>query len=249
MKKNGKVSDKMSDQFQRTRMLIGQKGMNRLAAAQVLVFGVGGVGGYVCEALCRAGVGRIDIVDKDVVDVTNINRQIIATHQTVGRPKVEVCRERMLSINPDVKVDARQCFYLPERASDFDFGAYDYVVDAVDNVTAKIDIICNAKKAGVPVISSMGTGNKLDPSMFKIADIEKTKVCPLAKVVRKELRKRSISGVKVLYSEEEPRKPADECKDEAGGGTAKRTPASISFVPSAAGLMIAGRVVLDILEI
>ena len=229
----------MNDQFQRTRMLIGQEDLDKLAAAKVLVFGVGGVGGYVCEALCRGGVGRIDIVDKDVVDVTNINRQIIATHETVGRPKVEVCRERMLSINPDVKVDARQCFYLPERAGEFDFGAYDYVVDAVDNVTAKIDIICNARAAGVPVISSMGTGNKLDPTMFKIADIEKTKVCPLAKVVRKELRKRGVFGVKVLYSEEEPRKPLSDDT---------RTPASISFVPSAAGLIIAGRVILDILE-
>ena len=229
----------MNDQFQRTRMLIGQENLDKLAAAKVLVFGVGGVGGYVCEALCRGGVGRIDIVDKDVVDVTNINRQIIATHETVGRPKVEVCRKRILSINPDVKVDARQCFYLPERASEFDFGAYDYVVDAVDNVTAKIDIICNARAAGVPVISSMGTGNKLDPTMFKIADIEKTKVCPLAKVVRKELRKRGVSGVKVLYSEEEPIKPLSDDT---------RTPASISFVPSAAGLIIAGRVILDILE-
>lgn len=229
----------MNDQFQRTRMLIGQENLNKLAAAKVLVFGVGGVGGYVCEALCRGGVGRIDIVDKDVVDVTNINRQIIATHETVGRPKVEVCRERMLSINPDVKVEARQCFYLPERASEFDFGTYDYVVDAVDNVTAKIDIICNARAAGVPVISSMGTGNKLDPTMFKIADIEKTKVCPLAKAVRKELRKRGVSGVKVLYSEEEPRKPLSDDT---------RTPASISFVPSAAGLIIAGRVISDILE-
>ena len=220
-------------------MLIGQENLDKLAAAKVLVFGVGGVGGYVCEALCRGGVGRIDIVDKDVVDVTNINRQIIATHETVGRPKVEVCRKRILSINPDVKVDARQCFYLPERASEFDFGAYDYVVDAVDNVTAKIDIICNARAAGVPVISSMGTGNKLDPTMFKIADIEKTKVCPLAKAVRKELRKRGVSGVKVLYSEEEPIKPLSDDT---------RTPASISFVPSAAGLIIAGRVILDILE-
>ena len=220
-------------------MLIGQEKLDRLAGAKVLVFGVGGVGGYVCEALCRGGVGRIDIVDKDVVDVTNINRQIIATHGTVGRPKVEVCRERMLSINPDVKVDARQCFYLPERASEFDFGAYDYVVDAVDNVTAKIDIICNARAAGVPVISSMGTGNKLDPTMFKIADIKDTKVCPLAKAVRKELRKRGVSGVKVLYSEEEPIKPLSDDT---------RTPASISFVPSAAGLIIAGRVISDILE-
>lgn len=230
----------MNDQFQRTRMLIGQENLDRLAGSKVLVFGVGGVGGYVCEALCRAGVGRIDIVDKDVVDATNINRQIIATHETVGRPKVEVCRERMLSINPDVIVDARECFYLPEKASEFDFGAYDYVVDAVDNVTAKIDIICNARAAGVPVISSMGTGNKLDPTMFKIADIEKTQVCPLAKVVRKELRKRGVSGVKVLYSEEEPRKPLSDDT---------RTPASISFVPSCAGLIIAGRVILDILEI
>ena len=220
-------------------MLIGQENLDKLAAAKVLVFGVGGVGGYVCEALCRAGVGRIDIVDKDVVDVTNINRQIIATHETVGRPKVEVCRERMISINPDVIVDARECFYLPEKSSEFDFGAYDYVVDAVDNVTAKIDIICNARAAGVPVISSMGTGNKLDPTMFKIADIEKTKVCPLAKAVRKELRKRGVSGVKVLYSEEEPRKPLSDDT---------RTPASISFVPSAAGLIIAGRVISDILE-
>ena len=229
----------MNDQFQRTRMLIGQENLDKLAAAKVLVFGVGGVGGYVCEALCRGGVGRIDIVDKDVVDVTNINRQIIATHETVGRPKVEVCRKRMLSINPDVKVDARQCFYLPERAGEFDFGAYDYVVDAVDNVTAKIDIICNARAAGVPVISSMGTGNKLDPTMFKIADIKDTKVCPLAKAVRKELRKRGVFGVKVLYSEEEPIKPLSDDT---------RTPASISFVPSAAGLIIAGRVISDILE-
>ena len=205
----------------------------------MLVFGVGGVGGYVCEALCRAGVGQIDIVDKDVVDVTNINRQIIATYETIGRPKVQVCKERMLSINPDVKTDARQCFYLPEKASEFDFASYDYVVDAVDNVTAKIDIICNARTSGVPVISSMGTGNKLDPTMFKIADIEETRVCPLAKVVRKELRKRGVSGVKVLYSEEEPRKPLSDDT---------RTPASISFVPSCAGLIIAGRVVLDILK-
>jgi len=225
----------MSDQFDRTRMLIGQEKMNKLAAAKVLVFGVGGVGGYVCEALVRAGVGTIDIVDKDVVDITNINRQIIATHETVGRPKVEVCRERMLSINPALVCEARECFYLPERAGEFDFAAYDYVVDAVDNVTAKIDIICQAKAAGTPVISSMGTGNKLDPTAFRITDIEKTKVCPLAKVVRKELRQRGVKGVKVLYSEEEPAR-AEEGK----------TPASISFVPSAAGLIIAGEVIRDI---
>lgn len=225
----------MSDQFERTRTLIGQEKLDKLAAARVLVFGVGGVGGYVCEALARAGIGTIDIVDKDVVDITNINRQIIATHDTVGRPKVQVCRERMLSINPSLNCDARECFYLPECAGEFDFGSYDYVVDAIDNVTAKIDIICRSKEAGTPVISSMGTGNKLDPTAFRIADIEKTKVCPLAKVVRKELRARGIQGVKVLYSEEEPRKTAGE-----------RTPASISFVPSAAGLIIAGEVIKDI---
>ncbi|MGN0727166.1 MAG: ThiF family adenylyltransferase [Anaerovoracaceae bacterium] len=246
----------MNDQFQRTRMLIGQENLDKLAAAKVLVFGVGGVGGYVCEALCRAGVGRIDIVDRDIVDVTNINRQIIATHDTVGKPKVEVCRQRMLSINPDIKVSARQCFYLPDRADEFDFAAYDYIVDAVDNVTAKIDIICNAKAAGTPVISSMGTANKLDPTMFKIADIEKTKVCPLAKVVRKELRKRGVSGVKVLYSEEEPKKPLynpteSENSDDpciSSPEQKKAAPASISFVPPAAGLIIAGQVISDILK-
>ena len=237
-------------------MLIGQENLDKLAAAKVLVFGVGGVGGYVCEALCRAGVGRIDIVDRDIVDVTNINRQIIATHDTVGKPKVEVCRQRMLSINPDSKVSARQRFYLPDRADEFDFAAYDYIVDAVDNVTAKIDIICNAKAAGTPVISSMGTANKLDPTMFKIADIEKTKVCPLAKVVRKELRKRGVSGVKVLYSEEEPKKPLynpteSENSDDpciSSPEQKKAAPASISFVPPAAGLIIAGQVISDILK-
>lgn len=223
------------DQFQRTRRLIGDDAMAKLAAARVLVFGVGGVGGYVCEALARAGVGRIDIVDKDIVDITNINRQIIATHQTVGQPKVEACKDRMLSINPELIVEARQCFYLPEKAEEFDFADYDYIVDAVDNVTAKIDIICRAKEAGTSVISSMGTGNKLDPTAFRVTDIEKTKVCPLAKVVRKELRQRGVKGVKVLYSEEEP------------VNTGMRTPASISFVPSAAGLIIAGEVIKDLI--
>lgn len=223
-----------ADRFQRTRRLIGAEALEMLHASKVLVFGVGGVGGYVCEALARAGVGKIDIVDKDVVDITNINRQIIATTDTIGLPKVEVCKERMLSINPEIQIDAKQCFYLPEKASDFAFEAYDYIVDAIDNVTAKIDIICQAKQAGTPVISSMGTGNKLDPSQFRIADIEKTKVCPLAKVVRKELKKRGVRGVKVLYSEEEPVR------------TGMRTPASISFVPPVAGLIIAGEVVKDL---
>ncbi len=225
------------DRFQRTKMLIGEAALARLAEAKVLVFGVGGVGGYACEALARAGLGRIDIVDKDVVDITNINRQIIATTDTIGLPKVEVCKTRMESINPQVRCDARQLFFLPETSKEFDFAEYDYIVDAVDNVTAKIEIICKAKAAGVPVISSMGTGNKLDPTAFRVADIDKTKVCPLAKVVRRELRNRGIRGVKVLYSEEEPVK------------TANRTPASISFVPSAAGLIIAGEVIKDLIAI
>lgn len=223
-------------QFQRTERLIGQEAVTKLNNSKVIVFGIGGVGSYICEALARAGVGTMEIVDKDVVDITNINRQLVALHSTIGMPKVEVCRNRLLDINPAMKVIDRQCFYLPEKSQEFDFGQYDYVIDAVDNVTAKIDIICKAREAGVPVISSMGTGNKLDPMAFKISDIENTKVCPLAKVMRKELRKRGISGVKVVYSEEEP------------VSTDSRTPASISFVPSAAGLLIAKAVIDDLIQ-
>lgn len=223
-------------QFQRTERLIGQEAVTKLNNSKVIVFGVGGVGSYICEALARAGVGTMEIIDKDVVDITNINRQLVALHSTIGMPKVEVCRKRLLDINPAMKVIDRQCFYLPEKSQEFDFGQYDYVIDAVDNVTAKIDIICKAREAGVPVISSMGTGNKLDPMAFKISDIENTKVCPLAKVMRKELRKRGISGVKVVYSEEEP------------VSTDSRTPASISFVPSAAGLLIAKAVIDDLIQ-
>lgn len=226
----------MREQFQRTAMLIGDQGIKKLANARVLVFGVGGVGSYVCEALARAGIGFMEIVDKDVVDVTNINRQLIALHSTVGKPKVQVAAERMRDINPQINIIPRRCFYLPESASEFEFTGYDYIIDAVDNVTAKLDIISRAKELNVPVISSMGTGNKLDPSAFKVADIEKTKICPLAKVIRKELRKRGISDVKVVYSEEEPVE------------TESRTPSSISFVPSSAGLLIAATVVKDLLQ-
>ena len=225
------TKDAAPDRFQRTRMLIGDEAVQALGRAKVLVFGVGGVGGYVCDALAR-----IDVVDKDVVAITNINRQIIATTDTIGMPKVDVCRARLQAINPAVECEARKCFYLPETSDSFDFKKYDYIVDAVDNVTAKIDIICKAKEAETPVISSMGTGNKLDPTAFRIADIEKTKVCPLAKVVRKELRNRGVRGVKVLYSEEEPLKSGN------------RTPASISFVPSCAGLIIAGEVIKDLIK-
>ena len=219
-----------AEQFKRTEALIGSDAIKRLSESKVIVFGVGGVGSYVCEALARAGVGAMEIVDKDTVDVTNINRQLIALHSTVGLPKVKVAAERLKDIN------ARQEFYLPEKSSEFKFDEFDYVIDAVDNVTAKIDIIQRSKEAGVPVISSMGTGNKLNPMAFKTDYIENTKMCPLAKVMRKELRKRGITGVKVVYSEEEPVK-AD-----------SRTPLSISFVPAAAGLLIAKTVIDDLIK-
>lgn len=222
---------------ERTISMIGEAGLAKLAASKVLVFGVGGVGGYVCEALARAGVGSIDICDNDVVSESNINRQIIATYDTIGQQKIDVMERRIMSINRECKVTTFGCFYLPESedSTRFDFGKYDYVVDAIDTIAAKIDIIVRCKAAGTPVISSMGTGNKLDPTRFEIADIEKTSVCPLAKVIRKAMRDRGIKGVKVLYSKEEPVK------------TGCRTPGSISFVPSAAGLIIGGEVVRDLL--
>ena len=224
---------------ERTELLIGKAGVEKLANSAVLIFGIGGVGGYVTEALARAGVGCLGIVDGDTVSESNINRQIIATSQTVGRPKTEVMKERILSINPDCRVEAACCFYLPEDeevCSRFRFAEYDYVIDAVDMVSAKLAIIEKSVREGVPVISSMGTGNKLDPSRFEIAPIEKTSVCPLARVMRRELRQREISGIPVLFSREEPVK------------NGSRTPGSISFVPSAAGLLIAGYVVNDLLR-
>lgn len=219
------------DQFERTRRVIGSEGVSDLQKSRVLIFGVGGVGSYVAEGLARAGIGHITLVDADVVDVTNINRQIPALHSTIGRSKVEVMAERIWDINPECRVQEEQLFFMPEDET-IDFSSYDYVVDAVDTVTAKIEIILRAKQAGVPVISSMGTGNKVNPGMFRITSLEKTKVCPLAKVMRKEMRKRGITDVKVIYSEEEPLS--------VGG--------SVSFVPSVAGLMIAGEVVKDILS-
>lgn len=224
------------DFLSRTRGLIGENGIKTLANASVLVFGVGGVGGHVIEALVRSGVGQVDICDKDVISESNCNRQIIATRDTIGRPKVDVMKERALSITPGIQMETYQVFYLPETAEQFDFFKYDYIVDAIDNVTAKISLIEQAKKVEVPIISSMGTGNKLHPELFKIADIEKTSVCPLAKVMRRELKKRGIRKVKVLYSTEEP-------------VVRERVPASIAFVPAVAGLMIAGEVIRDLLNV
>lgn len=226
----------MQDQFERTRMLLGQEAMDKLRKAHVAVFGAGGVGGYIVEALVRSGVGNLDIIDKDEVSVTNLNRQIIATWDTIGRDKVDVMKERALSINLDVKVNTHKCFYLPENADEFDLGRFSYVADAVDTVTAKIELAIRAKRAKVPIISSMGTGNKLNPMQLEIADIYQTSVCPLARVMRRELRKRDIQELKVLYSKEEP----------IPVGNA--VPGSVSFVPSAAGLMIASEIIKDIID-
>ena len=228
----------MSDQYSRTEMIIGSDAVEILKASSVIIFGIGGVGSYVVEGLARAGVGKLTLVDNDVIDITNINRQIPALHSTIGKSKAAVMAERVKDIDPDCNVDARECFFMPDTADMFDFKEYDHVVDAIDTVTGKLALIEKAYSEGVPIISSMGTGNKLDPAQFKITTIEKTKVCPLAKVMRKELKNRSIKGVKVLYSEEEPIKHE--------GGSA---PGSISFVPSVAGLMIAGEVIKDLITV
>ena len=232
--------------FIRTEWLLGEAAMQRLAESRVAVFGVGGVGGYVVEALARSGVGALDLCDKDEVDVTNLNRQIIALQSTVGRPKVEVAAERVREINPVCRVTAHQVFYLPETADQFDFTQYDYVVDAVDTVTAKLLLILRAKEAGVPVISSMGAGNKLDPAAFRVADIYKTSVCPLAKVMRRECRKRGITDLKVVYSTEEALTPKTREDAEPAESGRRSTPGSIAFVPAAAGLILAGEVIRDL---
>lgn len=236
----------MEEKFVRTGLLLGEDGVETLAQKHVAVFGIGGVGGYVVEALVRSGIGEITIVDKDEVAESNINRQIIATTKTVGRKKVDVMQERIGDINPACTVHARACFYLPETAEQFDFSRYDYVVDAVDTVTAKIELVLRAKEAGVPVISSMGAGNKLNPAGFEVADIYQTSVCPLARVMRRELKKRKVERLTVVYSKEPPRVPLGAAEDD---GTGKRIPGSVAFVPSAAGLVIAGQVVLELLGI
>ena len=225
----------MKEQFSRTAQLLGNENVEKLFDKHVIVFGVGGVGGYVVEALVRSGIGNISIVDNDVVNESNINRQIIAFHSTIGMQKVEVLKNRILDINPNCQVFVHNQFFLPENSNDFDFSIYDYVVDAVDTVTAKIEIIKKSKESNVPVISSMGTGNKLNPVGFKVSDISKTKVCPLARVMRNELKKRGISKVKCVYSEENP-------------VIQTKTPASVAFVPPVAGLLIASEVIEDLIK-
>lgn len=237
----------MNDQFARIRMIYGASGMEKLHKAKVAVFGVGGVGGYIAEALARSGIGQMMLVDKDVVSVTNLNRQIVALHSTIGKSKVSVMKDRCLDINPDIIIEEKECFFLPENSDTFDFSGYSYIVDAVDTVSAKIEIIRKAKMEGVPVISCMGAGNKIDPTKFMVADIEKTSVCPLARVMRKELKARGIKGVKVLFSTEKPVVAVtDEDTERKGMGTA---PGSTAFSPSVAGLIIAGTVINDIIGV
>ncbi|WP_294777803.1 tRNA threonylcarbamoyladenosine dehydratase [uncultured Eubacterium sp.] len=248
----------MLNQFSRTELLFGREAMDKLQNSRVAVFGIGGVGGYVCEALVRSGVYHFDLIDDDQVCLTNLNRQIIATRKTVGQYKVDVMRERILEINPDADVSVHKCFFLPENADDFPFEEYDYVVDAVDTVTAKIELVMKAQEKGVPIISSMGAGNKLDPSAFKVADIYKTRVDPLARVMRREMKKRGVKKLKVVYSEEDPKRPIEDmavsCRNHCicpPGAQHKCTerrdiPGSTAFVPSVAGLIIAGEVIKDL---
>ena len=235
------------ERFSRTEMLLGEAAMKRLKAAHVAVFGVGGVGGYVVEALARSGIGSLTLVDHDTVSLSNLNRQIIATEETLGRKKVLAAAARVRSINPDCRVTVRDEFFLPENADSFDFSAFDYVVDAVDTVSAKLAIVMAARAAGVPVISSMGAGNKLDPTLFRVSDISKTSVCPLAKVMRRLCREHGIDRLKVVWSPEEPRKPLGDTPADAAPGK-RQTPGSVAFVPAAAGLILAGEVVRDLTE-
>ena len=246
----------MLNQFSRTRLLLGEDAMEKLAHSRVAVFGIGGVGGYAVEGLVRSGIGEIDLIDDDKVCLTNINRQIYATHKTIGRYKVDVAAERIAEINPEVIVHTYKTFFTPETAGEFDCTKYDYVVDAIDTVTGKIELVMQAEKAGVPIICSMGAGNKLDPAAFEVADIYKTSVCPLAKVMRHEMKKRGIKHLKVVYSKEKPIKPEDDlsvsCKTDCvcPPGTARRQiPGSTAFVPSVVGLIIAGEIVTDLVGI
>ncbi len=235
----------MDERFSRTALMFGEEAIEKLRKSRVAVFGIGGVGGHAAEALARSGIGTLDLIDNDEVSVSNINRQIFALTSTVGMPKVEAAAERIRDICPDTVVNVHKCFFMPETADNFDFSVYDYVIDAIDTVTGKLEIIKRAKKSGVPVISAMGAGNKLDPTAFRVADISKTKVCPLARVMRYELKKLGIKGVKAVYSEEEPIKP-DVNPDDPQSEFRRSIPASNAFVPSVAGLVMAGEVIKDI---
>lgn len=234
----------MCEQFERTKMLIGQNNIEHLQNAHIAVFGIGGVGSYTVEALARSGIGSITIVDNDTISPSNINRQLIATHSTVGKLKVDVARKRLLDINPNIKVTALSAFFTADNAGDFDFTKFDYVVDAIDTVSSKLALAECCTRSGTPIISSMGTGNKLDATAFKVSDINKTSMCPLAKVMRRELKARDIKRLKVVYSEEQPLKPLSQPFEETQGR--RQTPASIAFVPSVAGLIIAGEVIKDL---
>ena len=238
----------MLNQFSRTELLLGSEAMEKLRSSRIAIFGIGGVGGFVAEALARSGIFHLDLIDSDNVSLTNLNRQIIALHSTVGRPKVDVMRERILDINPEADVRTYQCFFLPETKDQFDFSQYDYVVDAVDTVKAKLELIVRAKENNVPIICSMGAGNKLDPTAFEVADISETSICPLARVMRQECKKRGLRGVKVVYSKERPveikTQAGDESLEKKGNSIA---PGSIAFVPSVAGLIIASEVVKDLM--
>lgn len=237
----------MDERFSRTALMFGEEAVERLRKARVAVFGIGGVGGHASEALARSGIGTLDLIDNDEVSVSNINRQLYALDSTVGRLKVEAAKERIHDICPDTKVNAYSCFFMPETADSFDFSSYDYVIDAIDTVTGKLEIIKRAKAAGVPVISAMGAGNKLDPTAFRVADISKTKVCPLARVMRYELKKLGIKDVKVVYSEEEAIKPAVN-PDDPQNEFRRSIPASNAFVPSVMGLIMAGEVIKDLVK-
>lgn len=239
----------MNNQFLRTKMLIGKEALEKLKNSRVAVFGIGGVGGYVVEALARAGVGTLDIIDNDTISVTNINRQIIALNSTIGLPKVEVAKSRLIDINPNMSVNSYQTFFTPQTADDFDFQKYDYVVDAIDTVVSKLELITRAKQANVPIICSMGTGNKLNPTMFEVTDISKTSVCPLAKVIRQELKKRRITKVKVVYSKEIPLKPIISEEEQIEKKGNRVAPASNSFCPAVAGLILASEVIKDLIAV
>lgn len=228
----------MDSRFEREEILVGQENLSRLSCAKVLIFGVGGVGGYTAECLARAGIGHITLVDSDKVDITNINRQILALDSTIGKYKVDVCRGRILDINPNAEVITKNIFYLPESAGKFDFASYDYIADCIDTVSAKLDIICRAQEAGTPVISAMGAAGKLDPTAFTVADISKTSYCPLAKVMRRELRNRGIVHQKVVYSPESPIAPKE-----------GKRPGTLSFVPAACGIVLAGAVINDLMNL